>query len=225
MRQVFGIYGVGRITTTMTKPLSLIQLFIVAFVIYTGAAPQNTWAHCDTLSGPVIKDAKIALETKSVTPVLKWVRKENEKEIRKLFQETVTVRNSSREATDLVDMHFFETVVRIHRAGEGAPYTGLKDTEATDPEIEMADASLEKGSANNLVQHISKNIQNGIQSRFQRVIATKKHANDSVEAGRFYVEAYVDYLNFVESINTIATANARFDHSNEITHVEGNTKR
>jgi hypothetical protein len=27
---------------------------------------------------------------------------------------------------EVADRHFFETVVRLHRAGEGAPYTGLK---------------------------------------------------------------------------------------------------
>jgi hypothetical protein len=42
------------------------------------------------------------------------------------FTKTLAVRKQSKEAKELADMYFFETLVRIHCAGEGAPYTGLK---------------------------------------------------------------------------------------------------
>jgi len=77
------------------------------------------------MDGPVIKAAKQALETGDVNPVLIWVLKKDETEIRNAFQKTLAVRKLSPEAKELADMYFFETLVRIHRAGEGEPYTGL----------------------------------------------------------------------------------------------------
>ena len=46
--------------------------------------PAGARAHCDTMDGPVVKDAKAALEKGDVTPVLKWVAKDAEPEIRAL---------------------------------------------------------------------------------------------------------------------------------------------
>jgi len=87
-------------------------------------SPRPAHAHCDTLDGPVVKDARIALESKDVTPVLKWIRLDKEGEIREAFQRTLTVRPLGPEARALADRFFFETLVRVHREGEGAPYTG-----------------------------------------------------------------------------------------------------
>ncbi|MGH8640573.1 MAG: DUF6448 family protein, partial [Burkholderiales bacterium] len=86
------------------------------------------WAigHCDTLDGPVVTLARKALETGNVNHVLPWVRPEDEPEIRRAFDHALAVRKLGCEARDLADRHFFETLVRVHRAAEGAPYTGLK---------------------------------------------------------------------------------------------------
>ena len=84
------------------------------------------YAHCDGMDGPVVKAAQAALAKGDVNLVLIWVRKNDETEIRQAFERTVNVRKLSPEAKELADTYFFETLVRIHRAGEGAPYTGLK---------------------------------------------------------------------------------------------------
>lgn len=198
---------------------ALLMFLLVACV------PLNGWAHCDTLSGPVIKDARLAIANKDVTPVLKWVGKADEKEIRHLFDRTLAVRGQSADAKNLADMHFFETLVRIHRAGEGAPYTGLKAADIVEPAIALTDESIAKGSADKLLQGIGKKLDEAIRARLARVMETKKHANDSVEAGREFVEAYVDYLHFVESLDTVLTARVHFDHGNEIKSLEGKDKR
>jgi hypothetical protein len=187
--------------------------------------PSNVWAHCDTLSGPVIKDARTALERKDVTTVLKWVSKGDEKEIHQLFQKTLVVRAQSEDAKNLADMYFFETLVRIHRAGEGAPYTGLKAAGSIEPGIEMADESIVKGSVAGVLRDINKKIEEGVRTRFEKVVETKKHANDSIEAGREFVEAYVDYLHFVENINAILSTKTPFNHGNEIKNLEDKHNR
>src|SRR5687768_9733513 len=83
-------------------------------------------AHCDTLDGPVVAAARKALDSGNVNAVLIWVQSRDDAEIRNHFQKTMAVRKAGPQARELADMYFFETLVRLHRAGEGAGYTGLK---------------------------------------------------------------------------------------------------
>ena len=100
-----------------------VLLALVALILL----PQNVlFGHCDTMNGPVIKAAEKALETGNVNLVLIWVQKKDEATIKEAFQKTLAVRKLNAEAKKLADMYFFETLVRIHRAGEGVAYTGLK---------------------------------------------------------------------------------------------------
>jgi len=163
--------------------------------------PTMAGAHCDTLDGPVIITARAALEKGDITPVLKWVKKENEGEIRELFKKTLVVRGKGPEAKELAAMYFFETLVRIHRAGEGAPYTGLKPAGSVEPSIAAADKALESGSADNLVKLVTDAAAKGIRERFELAKESKKHAEHGVEAGRKFVEAYVEFTHYVERLH------------------------
>jgi light-regulated signal transduction histidine kinase (bacteriophytochrome) len=88
--------------------------------------PRGAQAHCDTLNGPVVAAARAALGANDIQPVLKKIRQEDEAEARRVFQQTMTVRMLNAAARDLADRYFFETIARLHRAGEGASFTGLK---------------------------------------------------------------------------------------------------
>jgi len=166
-------------------------------------------AHCDTMDGPVVKTAQTALQKGDVTPVLKWVKKEQEEEVRAAFKKALAVRTKGTEARELADQYLFETLVRLHRAGEGAPYTGLKPA-GTDlgPAVMEADKALEKGSADTLVKMVTDDAAAGIRERFAQAVETRKHAEDSVEAGRKYVEAYVEFVHYVERLHQDAAAGA-----------------
>lgn len=170
--------------------------------------PGKSYAHCDTLDGPVVKTARVALDKGDVTPLLKWVRVENEGEIRQAFQQTLTVRGKGPEAKELADRYFFETLVRIHRAGEGAPYTGLKPGEAVDPAVALADKGLASGSVDELVEVLTKAMADGIQERFAHARETRQHADDSVAAGREFVEAYVVFTHYVEGLHGLIKSGA-----------------
>jgi len=182
--------------------------------------PSIADSHCDTLEGPVVMTAKAALDKNDVTPVLKWVKEEHEEEIREVFKNTLAVRKLSPEAKKLADMYFFETLVRIHRAGEGAPYTGLKPGEAVEPVIAEADKALEKGSVDDLVKHVTDAVAKGIRERFTHTKETKKNADKSIEAGREFVEAYVVFTHYVEGIYE-AAKKAAHGHSPEAEKGEG----
>jgi hypothetical protein len=174
--------------------------------------PVISGAHCDTLDGPVVKAAKIALEKGDVTPVLKWVKKEQEKEIQEAFKKTLSVRTKGPDAKELADMYFFETLVRLHRAGEGASFSGLKPSGSVEPIIAGADKALETGSIDDLTQEISKHLTNGVKERFKRAFELKKHKDESVEAGREYVEAYVEYVHYVEGLHDIMAGKGGHHH-------------
>lgn len=170
-------------------------------------------AHCDTLDGPVVLEAKAALEKGEVTPVLKWVRKEDEKEIREQFDKTLIARKQGREAKELADKYFFESLVRIHRAGEGAPYTGLKPAGTVELSVAAADRALEGGSADAVVKMVVDAAEKGIRERFAHVAEAKKHADHGVEYGRKFVAAYVEFTHYVERIHTDAMGPSGHGHA------------
>ena len=180
----------------------------------------RVWAHCDSMEGPVVQDARLALENGDPTPVLKWVNKEDEGEIRDALKQAVAVRRTGEDAKALADRYFFETLVRIHRAGEGEAFTGLKPASSVDPGIAEADKALQSGSARELAKDMSAAVTEGIRKRFAVAVERKKHAADSVEAGRDYVEAYVDYIHFVESINRLASHGASHLHAESDGHAK-----
>ena len=158
-------------------------------------------AHCDTTGGPIIPEAKAALAKGDVTPILKWVKTDDEAEIKAAFRKAVAVRAKGPEAQELADQYFLETLVRLHRAGEGAPYTGIKDT-PVEPIVAMADKALADGSADEIIKKMSGHMAAGIKKKFAKVVEAKKNKGKSVEAGREFVKAYVLYMHYVEGIHT-----------------------
>jgi len=163
------------------------------------AAPA--YSHCDTMSGPVIPEARAALEKGDVTPILKWIKTDNEAEIKAAFKRAVAVRSKGPEAKELADSYFLETLVRLHRAGEGAPYTGIKD-EPVEPIVALADKALADGSVDDMIKKINGHMAGAIKEKFNKALEAGKNKDKSVEAGREFVEAYVTYMHYVEGIHT-----------------------
>ncbi len=192
-----------------TKKIKIGLLIAFVSISLSGFIANVAYTHCDTLDGPVIQDARIALEKGDVTQTLKWVKKNAEPEIRAAFEKALAERKSNRDAADRA---FFETLVRIHRAGEGSPFTGLKPSGSVEPIIAGADKALETGSVNDLTQEMSKHLTNGVNERFERAFQLKKHKDDSVEAGREYVEAYVEYVHYVEGLHNMIAGKGGHHH-------------
>jgi hypothetical protein len=167
-------------------------------------APVPVAGHCDTLDGPVVAAAKDALAAGDVTPVLRWVAADQESEIRAAFAKALAVRGESPPAQELADTYFFETLVRLHRETEGAPYTGLKPAGAVEPAVAAADEALARGDVGELVTEVGDYVAEGIRRRFERTVAAQAQAEESVAAGREYVAAYVDYVHYVEGVAAAA---------------------
>lgn len=180
------------------------SLLLAGLALALLSAPTLVQAHCDSLDGPVIQAARTALAQGDVTPVLSWVQAGDEAAIRAAFVRTLEVRKLSPAAADLADTYFFETLVRIHRAGEGESFTGLKPAGNAGPALVAADQALETGRVAGLTEDLQKLVAAGLQQRFDRVQAAKEHAAHNVEAGRAYVAAYVDFIHYFENLELTA---------------------
>lgn len=187
-------------------------LYAVMIVTLLLIAPGIALSHCDTLDGPVIMDAKKALDTENVNLVLIWVQKKDEAEIRKAFEETLSMRKINPQAKGFADRYFFETLVRIHRAGEGAAYTGLQPAgQDLDPAIAAADKAVTSGSIESAKQLLVHTVEEGLMQRFDEVKAKQNYDKNDVAAGREYVAAYVRFIHYLEGVHAIAVKVA--DHS------------
>ena len=174
------------------------------------------WAvgHCDGLDGPVVALAHKALEARNVNLVLPWVRQEDEAGIRTAFEHALAVRELGAKARDLADTHFFETLVRVHRASEGAPYTGLKPAgQDLGPAIPAADRALDDGSVDAVVKLLNDAIREGVHAHFHAAAGRKRFDVNDVRAGRAYVEAYVPYIHYVERLWQAAVGAAHGHHA------------
>lgn len=163
--------------------------------------PAPAAAHCDSMDGPVVTAARAALAQGKVELVLGWVRPQDETVIRTAFARTLNVRRAGGEALALADLWFFETLVRIHREGEGEPYTGLKPAgQEPAPGIAAAEKALETGTVEQLAPQIAAHVADAVRERFERVRALAVYDPGDVDAARAYVQAYVEYIHFVERI-------------------------
>ncbi|MCE1205707.1 MAG: DUF6448 family protein [Holophagaceae bacterium] len=164
-------------------------------------APFPAMAHCDSLDGPVIKAARAAFTTGDVNHVLVWVHPKDEGEIRGAFRRAQEVRKLGPEAQKLADQYFFETLVRVHRAGEGAPFTGLKPAgEDFGPAIPAGDKALESGDLKPLWKLVNDNIHTTLHQRFEAAVKAKAYKPGDLKAGREYVSSYVGFIHYVEAV-------------------------
>ena len=194
-------------------------LFAAIGIAVLPSAPA--YAHCDGMDGPVVKAAQEALAKNDVNLVLIWVRKNDETEIRRAFDQTLTVRNLSPQARELADMYFFETLVRIHRAGEGAPYTGLKSAgRDLGPAIPAADQALKSGDIAPLTNLLIEKVRTGLEDRYKKAMSAKSFKTQDVSAGREYIEAYVTYIHYVEGTYEAAmnTASGHYPEGATVPH-------
>lgn len=158
-------------------------------------------AHCDAWDGPVVMEAQEAFRAEDVTPTLKWIMPVHEAELRSVFDKALAASRAGEAAAEVAELWFLETLVRIHREGEGAPYAGLKPAGQIDTAVQLADEALEKGAADALADRISDAVRHQILARFEEANKRRASAGETVREGRHFVEAYVDYVHFVEEIH------------------------
>jgi hypothetical protein len=177
------------------------------------------WAHCDGLDGPVVKAAEKALATGNVNFALIWVQPSDETELRNTFRQALAVRALSPEAKNLADRHFFETIVRLHRSGEGAPYTGLQPSgRDLGPAIPAADRAVESGDVEAVAKLLTDEVKRGLTAHFTELRTRRSYDVDDVAKGREYVKAYVEFIHYVERIHDASVGASEGHYPEAETH-------
>jgi hypothetical protein len=203
------------------KEIAMQKILAAAVLLSLAAMPSGARAHCDTLDGPVVKTARQALDSGKLNPVLAWVQPQDEAEIRAAFARARAVRRSGPEARELADTWFLETLVRVHRAGEGAPYTGLKPAgQDLGPAVTAADAAVASGSSAALEKLLSDAVRSGVHERFARLKAEKR-PGENVAAGRAWVQAYVPFVHYAEGVYQAAVPAADAHGARAPAHAHG----
>lgn len=185
----------------------LVVLTLTAF-----SGPRAGFAHCDSMNGPVVLDATRALASGELAPVYKWVTAADEEAVAAAFAEARAVRMESADARRLADRYFLETVVRLHRASEGMPYTGLKPASTPiNPAVVAADEALASGDPEALVAGLTARVHDALLDRFAEAYASKAEVAESTEAGRQYVADYVLLTHLAEFLQEATESHASTD--------------
>ena len=195
------VSSVQNVNTRKNSLRCVLSVLFVTTVLLFISMPAS--AHCDSYDGPVIKDAMKALETNNVNLVYKWITQEQEAEITAMFNKTYRLKIGDKEIYSIVEKHFLETLVRLHRETEGAPYTGLKPAGTTKQIIVMSDKAIENNDIHGLLTKLNNHIGNIIKEKYHKVETLSKVKNNSDEEGRAYVDAYVDYTHSLEALHDI----------------------
>lgn len=175
-------------------------VLIVANFALAGSAS----AHCDGVDGPVIVEARAALARQDVTPLLKWVPAAGERPVKDAFAQALAAKSRGAAAQEAGEHALFETLVRVHRESEGAPYTGIKPAGQIAPIVVAADAALEKKNADRLARHVAAQVEQAVRDKFEKAAHSQQAAGQSVDKGREFVANYVQYVHFVEELSALA---------------------
>jgi len=188
---------------------SLFAILAVLGGFFLASMPAR--AHCDTEDGPVARAAAMALEAGNVNLALPYAPAAAEAEIKAVFEQAVRVRAKDTESRALADRYFLETVVRLHRQGENAPYTGLKPAgQDFGPVIPGAENALESGDPEALIALLTEAVRQQVEQRFGHALAVRslpQHPGTpgEVAAARERVHAELEFVLYAEGLHQALT--------------------
>jgi hypothetical protein len=157
-----------------------------------------------------------ALETGNLNFVMIWIPKESETELKSIFEKTLRTRKTGKEMQEVAEDWFFENAIRLHRAGEGAAYTGMKPAGLSEgPVVPRAEKAIETGDPKESIGFILKTVEDDLTHRFHHVMEKKKYDVNDVAAGREYVEAFIGWVVYSHHLYVSVTSTAGHGEKHE----------
>ena len=170
--------------------------------------------HCDAIDGPIVQAARRALDADDVELILPFVYEEGGAEVGEAFAKTVEARKAGGVSAEVADRWFFETAVRVHRAGEVAPYTGLKPAGLDQGRvIPVAERAIETGSPDELVSMLTDIVAHEAKERFDRVMALQPHARENLRHAREYTSEMLGLQVWANSLAVAARTDPHASHA------------
>jgi len=171
--------------------------------------------HCDTMDGPVVTAAELALEMENINYVLPYVKKDLERELKDAFDKTIVVRELSGDAAEVADYWFFETAVRLHMSGKGKSYTGIKHSGLNQGSvINKAEEAIETGDKSELEEFLMDFIGEAFERRFETAMYKKEYDLNNIDAARDYLNSMLEFVLFVNKLY-IHVKNANKSNDND----------
>lgn len=196
-------------TQKRSKLMYLAALAVIfgGILLSTLAIPQSAQAYCDSEKGPVASAAHQALESGNGKLILPYVKPEAETELVASFKQAIVVRKVGGSSRELADRYFIETAIRLHRASEGAPFTGVSD-ESTPQAILVADKAMATGSLDETYKLLDEAIKKDLREKYEAVVKVREEAEHlgTVEAHRERVEADLIFEKYIYELSTVASA-------------------
>ena len=181
----------------MKRKTFLIRMLLLSAITTLGVCGIAS-AHFDALDGPIVQDVRKALDTKDATPILKWVKQEDETTVREAFVRALHARNKKN--AEAAEKWFYAKIIKVHLAEREVPFTGLKPEGQSDPVIAVIDQALASGSPDALLKHFIEDITHGIRKRYEIVEAAYRQKDESVAQGRAFVEIYIDFIHYMTGL-------------------------
>ncbi|HKI47572.1 MAG TPA: DUF6448 family protein [Balneolales bacterium] len=175
----------------------LFSLIIAGFFL-----PHSAEAHCDTANGPVAEAASNAMADGNVADVLIWVSPEEEDELKSIYKRAMKVYAEGGAAGELAKRYLIENTVRLHRRAEGMSYTGLKPAQPEPIAVQTAEEALDTGTLKPVTGLLSDEMEKKATTLFNQARNARKHKDESVAAGRKWVDAYVKYIIYTQGLYT-----------------------
>jgi hypothetical protein len=92
---------------------------------------------------------------------------------------------------------------------DGQVYGKLKPAGSiTDPALLAAEAAMAGGNVDRLARYIADQAEQGIRQRFAAAVEARRQAGESVELGRKYIRAYMEFVHYVDRLHRDARSAA-----------------
>jgi hypothetical protein len=147
--------------------------------------------------GPMMKAARMALESGNARHILIWVPEGSENTLKNLLEKACCERYSQKsKAADW----YFETVQRLHRSGMQSNYSGIEDVIFGEiPVIRKADEAIETGNFEQLSGLVPVMDISELRQRFDTIREMRNYPD--LSAGRTFVSAYLEFMLYLYKLS------------------------
>jgi hypothetical protein len=172
--------------------------------------------HCDSLDGPVVTAARDAFVAGDVDLILPYVPADAEAEIREAFTRVLPLHTADGPGADVARQWFYETVVRVHRAGEHAAYTGLKPAGLdVGPVIPLAEKATETGDVEEVYRLLAADLHTELTRRLDQVIRLATGKDASLPAARAHVHAMLGFQVYANHVHRALHTQPHGEHGHD----------
>ena len=129
----------------------------------------------DPHDGPVMRAAKMALETGNANYVLIWVSEKSENTLKNLLEKTCCERSSQKNMQNRALDWYFETVNRLHLANRRRLYTCKPGGLDESPIVLKVERAIETGNFEEIRSVIPDTHAGEVKQRFQQVLNKRNY--------------------------------------------------